>query len=129
MKYFTAVNCMYALLAVGSVWVMLSLFKRSRAEDSKIHLDDLLLGDDGKISRSAVVMMGSFVFTTWMMTYLLATGKMTEGYLGLFLASWVAPALTAKFAPRGYSGYNQRTRYGVPPDEEPPIRNRFEDYR
>ena len=129
MKYFTAVNLMYALLAIGSVWVMLSLFKRSRAPESKIHLDDLLLGDDGKIARSAVVMMGSFVFTTWMMVYLLASGKMTEGYVGLYLASWVAPALTNRIAQRGYSPYNQRTRYEVPPDEEPPVRNRFEDYR
>ena len=129
MKYITAVNCMYALLAVGSVWVMLSLFKRSRSPDSKIHLDDLLLGDDGRISNSKVVMMGSFVFTTWMMTYLIATDKMTEGYLGLFLASWVAPALTNRIAQRGYSPYNQRTRYPIPEDEEPPLRNRFEDYR
>lgn len=129
MKYITAVNSMYLLLVVGSLWVMLSLFKRSRDPKSNIHLDDLLLGEDGKISNSKVVMMGSFVFTTWMMTYLLATGKMTEGYLGLFLASWVAPAITNRIAQRGYPSYNHRTRYTVPEDEEPPTRNRFEDYR
>jgi len=122
MKYVTAVNFMYLLLGVGAVWVMLSLFRRSRARDSKIHLDDLLLGEDGKISRSAVVMMGSFMFSTWMMTYLLATGKMTEGYLGLFLASWVAPALTNKFTRNNYSQYNQ----GVAPQDEPPVYNREE---
>jgi hypothetical protein len=67
-------------------------------------------------------MMGSFMFSTWMMTYLLATGKMTEGYLGLFLASWVAPALTNKFARSNYSQYNQ----GVAPQDEPPVYNREE---
>lgn len=129
MKYVTAVNCMYALLALGSVWVMLSLFRRSRDPKSNIHLDDLLLGDDGKISRAAVVMMGAFMLSCWMMIYLLAAGKMTEGYVGLFLGAWVAPNLANKFAARSYTSYNQGARYGAQPGEEPPVYNREETYR
>lgn len=127
MKYVTAINCMYAVLVLGAVMTLLSVLVRSRSSKSKIHLDDLLLGDDGRISRSAVVMMGSFMLSCWMMIYLLASGKMTEGYIGLFLASWVTPGVVNKFARGNNSTYNQV----VTPQkqDEPPVYNREETYR
>lgn len=120
MKYITAVNCMYSILVIGAVWVMLSLLKSSRDPKSKIQMEDLLLGEDGRISRSAVVMMGSFLLSAWAMVYMIAAGKMTEGYWMGFLGAWVAPALANKFAPRSYTSYNQPDNN----NDEPPVYNR-----
>lgn len=71
------------------IWFM--LWRRDRDALSKINIEDLLLGDDGKISKTSCIILGAFVFTTWMMGYLTLMGKMTEGYAGLYLAGWVTP--------------------------------------
>lgn len=81
------------LLALGALLILWSLLRRSRDEDSKIYLDDLLLGEDGRISKAAAVMFGAFTLTTWMMVYMTVGGKMTEGYFTAYLGAWVAPTV------------------------------------
>lgn len=70
------------------------LMKRDRSTTSAINLEDLLLGDDGKLSKAAAVMMGAFAMTTWLMIYLALNSKMTEGYLAIYVGAWIAPAVT-----------------------------------
>lgn len=71
-----------------------SLIVLSRSQKSKINLVDLLLGEDGTMSRSAVVLLASFGVTTWGMVYMWLNEHMTEGYFTAYLAAWVAPAVT-----------------------------------
>ena len=52
-----------------------------------------LLMENGRVSKAAVVMMGAFSLTSWMMVQLTLTGKMTEGYFGLYSAAWIAPVV------------------------------------
>ena len=80
-----------ALLVLFLTWI---LMRRHRCAASGLNFDDLLLGDDGKLSKAAAVMMGAFVCTTWLMVYLALVGKMTEGYLIAYLGAWVAPTVT-----------------------------------
>ena len=83
-----------ALLLLGAL-IFLTLTRRDRSSSSKIDLDYLLVDPDTKqISKGAAVMMGAFVFTTWMMVYLTLTSKMTEGYFGVYVGAWVAPTVT-----------------------------------
>ena len=83
-------------LILGAVvsFVAWMLHRRSVSATSKIHLDDLLLGDDGKMSKSAAVMFGGFALTSWTIVYLTITGKLDAVYFGAYLAAWVAPTVT-----------------------------------
>jgi hypothetical protein len=80
-----------ALLLTGAL-LMRALMRRDRSDTSSIRLDDLLIDPvTGKTSKTAAVMWGAFFFTTWLMGYLAFTGKMTEGYFGMYVAGWVTP--------------------------------------
>lgn len=84
---------MAILLAAAVVYIALVLMKRSRSDSSRLDLEDLLLGDDGKMSKAAAVMMGAFAMTTWLMIFLTLNNKMTEGYLAIYVGAWIAPSV------------------------------------
>ena len=71
-----------------------SLLKSNKSQRSKINLEDLLIGEDGRTSKAAAVMLGAFAMTTWMMIYLTLSSRITEGYFGLYMTAWVAPTVT-----------------------------------
>jgi preprotein translocase subunit SecG len=81
-----------ALLAVILI-ISWMLHRRDRDQASQLNLEDLLIGDDGRLSKAAAVMMGAFGLTTWLMVYLALTGKMTEGYLAIYVGAWIAPTV------------------------------------
>jgi hypothetical protein len=84
---------MIAVLAIVILTILWSLERRSRNAHSKINLDDLLVGDDNRLSKAAAVMMGSFAMTTWVIVYLALNNHLTEGYFSAYIAAWVAPAV------------------------------------
>lgn len=84
---------MALILGAVVVWLCWGLWQRSKSHTSKINIDDLFLGDDGKMSKAATVMLGSFALTTWVIVYLAITGRLNEGYFAAYLAAWVAPAV------------------------------------
>lgn len=91
MSYFSAPILVLAVLVMS---IMTSLVHKSRSWTSKVRIDDLLLGEDEKISRAACVLLGSFLLTSWGMVFMWLNEKMTEGYFAAYLAAWVAPAVT-----------------------------------
>ena len=92
--FFTTSGSLAAILGVVVILAYFTLRARSRSGASAINLDDLLLGEDGKVSKAAAVMMGSFAGTTWVIVYLTLCDKLTEGYFAAYLAAWVAPSVT-----------------------------------
>jgi len=99
MNYLAPENIMYVVLVICVAWLMASVLKRSRHPDSAINIEDLLLGEDGRVSKTAVVMLGAFLLTTWMMIYFTAAGKMTEGYFTIYVGAWVTPTLAKIISP------------------------------
>lgn len=85
---------MIAALILVIIAIIFVLIKRDRSTTSLINLEDLLIGDDGKLSKAAAVMMGAFAMTTWLMVYLALNSKMTEGYLAIYVGAWIAPTVT-----------------------------------
>lgn len=69
------------------------LILRSRGVVSRIQLEDLLLGDDGRISNSKFLLLCSWVMATWLIIYLAVSGQLTEGYFGLYIGAFVAPSV------------------------------------
>jgi hypothetical protein len=83
----------FALLAVLLVLLIVRTLKRWNADPGNpIAIRDLLM-ENGKLSKGACVMMGAFAVTTWFILYYSLQGKMSEGYLGLYLAAWVTPVV------------------------------------
>lgn len=73
--------------------IMRSLGKMNASPDNDFQFSDLLM-ENHRASKGAVVLMGAFVATTWFFVYYTLAGKMTEGFFGLYAASWIAPVLT-----------------------------------
>ena len=87
-----AIFALLAALLVLIAWRSL----RKMHSDPAVNFDlrDLLM-ENGRVSKAAAVMMGSFAATTWFFVYYALNGKMTEGYLGLYVAAWIAPVVRA----------------------------------
>jgi len=98
---------MVSVLAVLLALLLVSLFRRDRNITSQIDLEDLLLGDDGRLSKAAAVMMGAFALTTWVIAYLAVNDKLTEGYFSAYLAAWVAPTVTRLIVTRSRDNAGQ----------------------
>jgi len=92
-RFLAPETIMYAVLIFFIVWLIAATMRRSRDPHSLLSIEDLLLGDDGRISKTATVMFGAFLLTTWMMIYMLSADKMTEGYMTIYVGAWVAPAV------------------------------------
>lgn len=83
---FALAACLVALL----IWR--SLKKLHRDDNVQFDLRDLLM-ENGKVSKAACVMMGAFAATTWFFLYYAVTGRMTEGYFGLYGGFWITPVV------------------------------------
>jgi hypothetical protein len=82
------------VLGVCALSLLWGLIRRSHNPASHINLDDLLVGDDGKVSKAAAVMMGSFAVTSWVVVFQTINHSITDTTFGLYVASWVAPTVT-----------------------------------
>lgn len=75
-----------------------SLYKAHRRVENDFSLFDLLM-ENGRVSKIACVFLGSFAVFSWIMVRLTLDGKMTEGYIGLYGATWAAPLIAKLFSP------------------------------
>ena len=82
--------------------IMISLRRAHDDPASTFDLRDLLM-ENGRVSKAAAVMLGSFAATTWCFIYLTISGKMTEGMFGLYAAVWVTPVLARLFKANGHA--------------------------
>lgn len=73
--------------------ILVSLRRAHNDPTSTFDLRDLLM-ENGRVSKAAAVMMGSFAATTWAFIYLTLAGKLTEGLFGLYAATWIAPVIS-----------------------------------
>ncbi len=83
-----------AALALGLIAILISLRRRTQQAGNGYALGDLLMGDDGKASKAAHVMFGSFFITSWIVVYAALSGKLSDLMFGAYLAAWVTPAVT-----------------------------------
>jgi hypothetical protein len=86
----TVVFGLFAILVVLLIGRTLSRW--NAAPDNDFELRDLFM-ENGRASKGAVVLMGAFAATTWFFMYYTLTGRMTEGYFGLYAGAWIAPVV------------------------------------
>lgn len=87
---------MPAVLALGCLAILWSLYRFHLDKKNSFNLIDLL-SENGKASKISCIVMGSFMLHSWIMLDLEVHGKMTEGYLTIYGATWVAPLLARIF--------------------------------
>jgi hypothetical protein len=92
----------FAILAFGIVRTL----QRWNREKNDFELRDLFM-ENGRASKGAVIMLGAFAATTWFFVYYALTGRMTEGYFGLYSAAWIIPVVARMIA-------------GAPPEQREP---------
>lgn len=84
---------MAGILGIILLLILWGLERRNKNSHSKINLDDLLIGDDGKASKAAFVMHGSFIVTSWVIVYQALNKTLTDLTFGAYLAAWVTPTV------------------------------------
>jgi hypothetical protein len=83
----------FGLVAAAVLLAIVVTMRRwSGALDNPFNVRDLVM-ENGRASRGAVVLLGSFAATTWFFVYYTLTGRMTEGYFGLYSVAWIAPTV------------------------------------
>ena len=85
-----------AILIVALV-IAWSLYRAHRDPTFSFNLLDLLM-EGGRVSKVSCLVMGAFTVHTWIMVRLTLDGKMSEGYLTIYGATWVAPMLARMFS-------------------------------
>jgi hypothetical protein len=85
---------MVAILGIAILSILWILERRNKSTQSKIHLDDLLIGTDGKASKAAFVMGGSFVVTTWVVIFQTLNKTLSDLTFAAYIGAWVVPATT-----------------------------------
>lgn len=86
------VDIMGMILAFIVVSLVFAVWRLHKDPTVDFNILDLLM-ENGRVSKAAVVMMGAFSLTSWMMIQLTLSKLMTEGYFGLYSAAWIAPVV------------------------------------
>jgi len=92
MEYLTHIEPMTLVLILIVLIVAYSAYRLHLNPENDFNILDLIM-ENGRVSKAASVMMGAFTLTSWLMIQLTLSGKMTEGYFGLYSAAWIAPVV------------------------------------
>lgn len=87
------------------VW---SFYQAHRDPHNHFSIFDLVM-DGGRVSKMAVVFMGSFATLTWIMVRLTIDGKMNEGYFTSYGAVCFAPLIAKMFSTQQASSMTTTT--------------------
>ncbi len=91
------ITLLEASMWIGGILIAWSMYRAQRnPEFIQFNLFDLLM-DSGRLSRIAVVFMGTWIVTSAIMWKLIVDGKMNEGYFTAYCAAWIAPIISKLF--------------------------------
>ena len=88
---------------IAALVIAWSIYRAHQDQDSAFNLLDLLM-ENGRLSRLAFAFLVTLCVTSWIMIRLTFDGKITEGYVGLYGAMWVAPIIAKLFSPAPAAG-------------------------
>lgn len=86
----------HAAFGIAVLAVVWSIYRLQRNPAVDFNMLDLLL-ENGKVSKVSCIVMGAFFVHSWIMVDLQAHLKMSEGYLTIYGATWVAPLMMRLF--------------------------------
>lgn len=86
-----------AALLIFALLVAWSFYRAQRNQAFSFDLFDLVM-ENGRVSKLAVAFMTGLVVLSWIMIRLTISGKMTEGYVGLYGSIIIAPTIAKLFS-------------------------------
>lgn len=86
----------HALLIAGLLGVLWSVYRLHQNAQVDFNMLDLLM-ENGRVSKVSCLVMGAFALHSWVIIDLQLNGKMTEGYMLMYSATWVAPLIVRLF--------------------------------
>lgn len=105
------------ILLLLAVFVIIALWAVKLHFDNNTNFDLLdLFMENGRISKAATVMMLSFILTSWMMVYLTLHSKITEGYMGMYAAAWIAPVVVRLITNSGHASVKSTNKLPTLPN-------------
>ncbi len=89
-----------AAILIITIVVCWSLYRAHKDRNGLSHFNlfDLLV-ENGRVSKVSCIVMGAFGVSSWVILRLTIDGKLTEGYLTIYNAAWVAPLIAKMFSP------------------------------
>jgi hypothetical protein len=84
---------MQIILAVGILVMLASVWRAHRTQGFEFNAFDLIMSG-GRVDKIAVSFMLVLILSSWIMLDLQINGKMTEGYLGIYVGAWIAPLVS-----------------------------------
>lgn len=83
-----------AILGIVLLLLVLWLIRVDRDPNNRLHLSGFLLNPDGTPSRSALVLLGSFVVASWVVVVQSMRGTLTDVLYGTYLTVYAIPAVS-----------------------------------
>ena len=104
----------HALFIVVVLMLIWSLYRLHRNPEVDFNLLDLLM-ENGRVSKVSCIVMGAFFVHSWIMLSLQLSepSKMSEGYLTIYGATWVAPLLARLMLTGGKPTSHKEKKVGV----------------
>jgi hypothetical protein len=91
---------LHAAFIIAVLAIIWSVYRLHQIPDNNFNIIDLLM-EGGRVSKVSCIVMGAFFIHSWIMVDIQAHGKMSEGYLTIYGATWVAPLLARLFMTQG----------------------------
>lgn len=92
------VDPMITILLVIVLLVAISFWRMHKDLTVNFDLLDLLM-ENGRVSKVACMVLGAYTVHTWIMVQLTIEHRLTENYMGIYAAAWIAPLIAKMFAP------------------------------
>ena len=86
-----------ATILVVLLLVVWSFYRAQQDPNVAFNLFDLVM-ENGRVSKLAFAFMTGLIVLSWIMVKLTITGKMTEGYVGLYGGIVIAPVIAKLFS-------------------------------
>ena len=103
-----ATDAALLIVALCIAWSFYRAHRSDSAAFNNFNLLDLLL-ENGRVSRLAVVFLGSFLVSSWIMVRMTIDGKMSELIFAGYGAMWVSPIIAKLFSPAPLASTSTQT--------------------
>lgn len=75
------------------IGIIITMYRAQKDQTNTIDIYDLVT-ENGRLSKTACVMMGAFIITSWMMVTLTINATMSVEYFLAYSATWITPLVT-----------------------------------
>jgi len=84
---------MHLILACAFLLIAVSFWRAHKTPGFDFNAFDLVM-NKGKVDKISFAFMLVLALSSWIMIDLQVNGKMTEGYIGIYVGAWIVPLVS-----------------------------------